>query len=864
MKLLRLHIENFGTLADYDLELREGLNLLYQPNGWGKSTLAVFIKAMFYGLPTSSKRSLDENERKKYTPWQGGVYGGSMEFVCEKGAFRVERFFAAKESGDTFALYDLATNLPSNAFSASLGEELFGIDADGFERTTYLSQRDIGSAGGNNSISAKLGNLLDDVDDIGSFDEALSALEKRRRFYVMTGNRGAIADAEQEKLGKTQELERLTRVREAMQAQEEEHRACSEEIAARQKLLDGTREQLREAATMRERAAQIEHKNRMMEELAALTQQKKTIKEAFGGLIPTASEYAEANRVYEELQETRAHWNAIPTVSPDAEALSTLRRKYPHGVPAQEKIEKLSAANAQMRALRERIAVLRNAQTSDPSDRRFAKGTPDQARIEAGFASLAEAKKHRQSAVSLEDKLRAIPAKKPILPISVAALVLGVLGLILALIPAVGGARAALGIVGGLFALLGGILLPVTLRSERRRAENIEKTKRAIAKHRTAEQNAMREVTSFLAEYEMLPNEDPDRSLTELHLLATQYRATLQQRARIRTELAEVTKRHGMILEFLQASFPSTPRKEDYQEELDTLLQEATLLSRLETEERKRLYDRASAEQRMTVLQNQLTPFLRRYDPQGKLRAGECLAAISEQMSEHHRVSADVQRRERQLRQFIQEKKLEGQTAPITADELDRLRADEARLQKDIAELQQKQANLKSAIDRLAVETDQIPALHEQIAFLTEQIAQYKQNSATITATEKFLEEAKVALSTRYLDGMQESFRKFMVCLLGKDAPESAMDTSFEVRLRENGKTHSMESFSKGWRDTVRFCIRLALSDALYAEGEKPFLLLDDPFVNLDEERLSAARKLLSALSSDYQILYMICHADRK
>ena len=196
MKLLRLHIENFGTLADYDLDLREGLNLLYQPNGWGKSTLAVFIKAMLYGLPTSSKRSLDENERKKYTPWQGGVYGGSLEFVCQKGAFRVERFFAAKESGDTFALYDLATNLPSNAFSASLGEELFGVDADGFERTTYLSQRETGPVGGNNSISAKLGNLLDDVDDIGSFDGAMEALEKRRRFYTLTGNRGAIAEVE--------------------------------------------------------------------------------------------------------------------------------------------------------------------------------------------------------------------------------------------------------------------------------------------------------------------------------------------------------------------------------------------------------------------------------------------------------------------------------------------------------------------------------------------------------------------------------------------------------------------------------------------------------------------------------------------
>ena len=76
MKLLSLHIENFGTLQDFDLVPSEGLNVLYQKNGWGKSTLAVFIKAMFYGLPSSTNRSLDENERKKYSPWQGGAFGG--------------------------------------------------------------------------------------------------------------------------------------------------------------------------------------------------------------------------------------------------------------------------------------------------------------------------------------------------------------------------------------------------------------------------------------------------------------------------------------------------------------------------------------------------------------------------------------------------------------------------------------------------------------------------------------------------------------------------------------------------------------------------------------------------------------------
>lgn len=864
MKLLRLHIENFGTLADFDLDLRDGLNLLYQPNGWGKSTLAVFIKAMLYGLPTTAKRSLDENERRKYTPWQGGVYGGSLEFVCAKGAFRVERFFAAKESGDSFALFDLSTNLPSTAFSASLGEELFGIDADGFERTTYLSQRDVGSAGGNNSISAKLGNLLDDVDDIGSFDEAIEALEKRRRFYVMTGNRGAIADAEQEKLDKTRELERLTRVREALQAQKEEGRALADELSAKQKLLEATRESLREIGALRERAAQIEHKNRMMEELAELSQQKKVIKEAFGGLIPTASEYAEANRVYEELKSTHARLGAIPTVSPDADALTDLRRKYPRGVPARERIDKISAANAQLRSLRERRAVLQSAQTTDPSDRRFAKGLPADARIEAGFNRLNEAKKHRQNTVSFEERLRAIPEKKPWLPISIGALLLGAVGLILAFIPALGGARLALGLVGALFLVAGAILLPATLRRNKQREADVARLERAIAKNRAAETAAMQEVSAFLSEYEMSPDEDPERALTELRLLTTQYRATLRQRERIASELAEVETRYEAFLEYLRASFPSTPRKEDYQEEIDTLLQEATLLSRLEADEQKRINDRRNAEYSIAALQEQLLPFLRRYDPQGKLRAGECLSAISEQMAEHHRVSADLQRKERQLRQFMQEKKLDGQAVAVTTEEIDRVRNDEIRLQREISALQEKQAALKGAIDRLETEVDRLPELGEQITELGERILRYKENSATIAATEKFLEEAKVALSTRYLDGMQESFRKFMTYLLGENAPESSLDTSFEVRLREKGQSRTMESFSRGWRDTVRFCLRLALSDALYADGEKPFLLLDDPFVNLDEQRLAAARKLLSALSNDYQILYMMCHADRK
>lgn len=80
MKLVRCHIENFGGLSDIDFSFEDGLTVLYQPNGFGKSTLAAFIKAMLYGFPRTAKRSLSENDRKKYLPWQGGKYGGFLIF----------------------------------------------------------------------------------------------------------------------------------------------------------------------------------------------------------------------------------------------------------------------------------------------------------------------------------------------------------------------------------------------------------------------------------------------------------------------------------------------------------------------------------------------------------------------------------------------------------------------------------------------------------------------------------------------------------------------------------------------------------------------------------------------------------------
>ena len=108
MKLLRCHVENFGILSDFDLTFTEGLNVLCRENGFGKSTLAAFLKAMFYGLPKTRAKA---SERKRYDPWQGGKYGGFLEFEYRGNQYRVTRYFGKKE--DSFSLTDLTNRAAS-------------------------------------------------------------------------------------------------------------------------------------------------------------------------------------------------------------------------------------------------------------------------------------------------------------------------------------------------------------------------------------------------------------------------------------------------------------------------------------------------------------------------------------------------------------------------------------------------------------------------------------------------------------------------------------------------------------------------------------------------------------------------------
>ena len=82
------------------------------------------------------------------------------------------------------------------------------------------------------------------------------------------------------------------------------------------------------------------------------------------------------------------------------------------------------------------------------------------------------------------------------------------------------------------------------------------------------------------------------------------------------------------------------------------------------------------------------------------------------------------------------------------------------------------------------------------------------------------------------------------------------------IPKKEKGELRDLHSLSAGYQDLIGVCMRLALVDAMY-QDEKPFLILDDPFANLDQEKVEAGNELLKEVAKEYQVIYFTCHDSR-
>lgn len=109
----------------------------------------------------------------------------------------------------------------------------------------------------------------------------------------------------------------------------------------------------------------------------------------------------------------------------------------------------------------------------------------------------------------------------------------------------------------------------------------------------------------------------------------------------------------------------------------------------------------------------------------------------------------------------------------------------------------------------------------------------------------------------RYLKGFRSPYGDIRFT---PDLRFSFMDSN----QREHSQVGSLQQLSQGARDQVYLAVRLAITDYLSQESGHLPLILDDPFVNLDDERfLYALEALVEAGATGQQILLFSCHMQR-
>lgn len=80
MQLREIHIDGFGIFCNTRVTgLKSGLNIVYGKNEFGKTTLLEFIRRILFGFPTKKDRT------NLYNPVNGGSMGGSLKVELQNG-----------------------------------------------------------------------------------------------------------------------------------------------------------------------------------------------------------------------------------------------------------------------------------------------------------------------------------------------------------------------------------------------------------------------------------------------------------------------------------------------------------------------------------------------------------------------------------------------------------------------------------------------------------------------------------------------------------------------------------------------------------------------------------------------------------
>ena len=146
-----------------------------------------------------------------------------------------------------------------------------------------------------------------------------------------------------------------------------------------------------------------------------------------------------------------------------------------------------------------------------------------------------------------------------------------------------------------------------------------------------------------------------------------------------------------------------------------------------------------------------------------------------------------------------------------------------------------------------------------------ERLESIKKRAALVNKTIEFLNTAKENVEERYIAPIQKEFDKYFNNLETDFLKNIKIDSNLNIYIKNNsGLNLTGSQLSNGQKTICAFCLRVALLNNIFKDSESPFIILDDPFVSLDENNLDGIKPIVKDISAYNQIIYFTCHESRK
>ena len=771
MKLLNCYIQNFGKLQNFKYEFHSGINTIKQDNGFGKTTFASFIKAMFYGLDTQANARLEKSDRKRYIPWQGGIYGGNIEFEINEKRYRIERTFGKKATEDTFKLYNLETNLESKDYTENIGEEIFKINKSAYERSTYIPQGQI-QIEMEDSISAKLSNVLESDNDINTSEEALKKISESKKLYKKDRGQGGLID---EKKSKLFELQRKF----------ENSKSDSEILENRRKQLESKINQIKELENIREKEQKLLSQKIEQDRTKAKKQVYDNITNSFN---QTMEEYNKLDNYFEkgiptedfiknlesqnhEIEKTKIEMEGYRISETDKEELEYLQNKFKKGNISTEEIDQKIVEYSQIQEIETKIQEEKNLQEEKEKELNTLKTT-----------------------------------KKKNIIILVISIILAVAGTIITILN--------IQKIAGIISFICGIVLFIyclVCKNKRKKLtslnKEIEKIKENLQQLSNNKNTLNSQIDEFIKLYSVNKNANPIIDLTNIKTEYSKYREL--QNAKISNEMS------------LQKS---ALKKENLKREIEANL--------------SNYYD--SFNKSYTELIQDLKMNINQFE------------AVKEQL-QNVKIEKEKYEKENDVNLFENIEEINNSE--------DEIKQKIANYNKEIDKKVDEKNQIKNQIEVLENKIDDNEYIESDISSLKEEIETLEEKYKILKITEELLKQSKETFSSSYLKNMVIGFNRYLSIINSKDI-KTAVDTNLNVKIEVNGSQKEIKMFSAGYKDLIYICMRFSLVDTLFNQ-ETPFVVLDDPFVNLDESKTSKALEIMNEFAKKYQVIYFSCNSSR-